>query len=151
MSSKIVLRRRKHDCHWRRHNKLKKLVSITKDTNIILETDSSAAKAHAERPGCGRISVKYRCLQDAITNNEAWLRKVGTKHNVADGLTKTVNQQMLRNMLTTENRAKSIQNELMGEQKSTPTARGVNPSTGHMSILMHCGKDKKSSTLVQEH
>ena len=33
------------------------------DTHIILETDSSAAKANAERPGCGRmehISVKYR-------------------------------------------------------------------------------------------
>ena len=25
------------------------------DTQIILETDSSAAKANAERPGCGRM------------------------------------------------------------------------------------------------
>ena len=61
------------------------------DTHIILETDSSAAKANAERPGCGRmkhISVKYRYLQDEITNQEVWLRNVGTKHNVADGLTK---------------------------------------------------------------
>ena len=52
------------------------------DTHIILETDSSAAKANAERPGCGKrkhISVKYRYLQDAITNQEVWLRKVGTK------------------------------------------------------------------------
>ena len=39
------------------------------DTHIILETDSSAAKANAERLGCGKmkhISVKY---------------KVGTKNN----------------------------------------------------------------------
>ena len=74
------------------------------DTHIILETDSSAAKANAERPGCGKmkhISVKYRNLQDAITNQEVWLRKVGTKNNVADGLTKTVNQHVLSNMLTT--------------------------------------------------
>ena len=74
------------------------------DTHIILETGSSVAKANAERPGCGKmkhISVKYRYLQDAITNQEVWLRKVGTKNNVADGLTKTVNQQVLRNMLTT--------------------------------------------------
>ena len=74
------------------------------DTHIILETDSSAAKANAERPGCGKIkhiSVKYRYLQDAITNQEVWLQEVGTKHNVADGLTKTVNQHVLRNMLTT--------------------------------------------------
>ena len=72
------------------------------DTHIILETDSSAAKANAERPGCGKmkhISVKYRYLQDAITNQEVWLLKVGTKNNVADGLTKTVNRQVLRNML----------------------------------------------------
>ena len=47
------------------------------------------------------ISVKYRDLQDAITNQEVWLRKVGTKNNVADGLTKTVNQHVLKNMLTT--------------------------------------------------
>ena len=74
------------------------------DTHIILEIDSSPAKANAERPGCGKmkhISVKYRFVQDAITNQEVWLRKVGTKNNVADGLTKTVNQHVLRNMLTT--------------------------------------------------
>ena len=66
------------------------------DTHIILETNSTTAKASAERPGCGKmnqISVKYSYLQDAITNQEVWLRKVGTKNNVADGLT--------RNMLTT--------------------------------------------------
>ena len=106
------------------------------DNHIILETDSSAAKANAERLGCGRmkqINVKCRHLQDTITNQEVWLRKVGTKHSVADGLTKTVDQQMLRDMLTTLKMellettcrhvsikvivAKSIQNDLMGDQK----------------------------------
>ena len=74
------------------------------DTHIIRGTDSSAAKANAERPGCGRmkqISVQYMYLQDATTNQEVRLRKVGLKENVVDGLTKTVNQQVLRNMLTT--------------------------------------------------
>ena len=47
------------------------------------------------------ILVKYRYLQDAITNQEVWLRKVGTKSNVADGLTKSVSQEVLENMLTT--------------------------------------------------
>ena len=54
------------------------------DTHIIHETDSSAAKANAERPGCGRmnnISVQYKYLQDAITNQEVWLRRVSTKRN----------------------------------------------------------------------
>ena len=71
------------------------------DSHIILETGSSAAKANAERPGCGKmkhISVKYRYLQDAITNQEVSLRKVGTKHYVADVL---MNQHVPRNMLTT--------------------------------------------------
>ena len=70
------------------------------DTHIILETDSSA---NAVRPGCGivkHISVMYRYLQDAITNQEVWLRKVGTKHNVAHGLRKAVNQQVHKNLLT---------------------------------------------------
>ena len=47
------------------------------DTHIILGTDSSAAKPNAERPGCGRmkhISVKYRYLQGAFTNQQTWLR-----------------------------------------------------------------------------
>ena len=68
------------------------------DTHIILETDSSAAKANAELPGCGRmkhISIKYRYFQDAIANQEVWLRKVGTEHNVSDGLTKSVSVQKL--------------------------------------------------------
>ena len=127
------------------------------DTHIILETDSSAAKANAERPGCGRmthISVQYRYLQDAITNQEVWLRKLGTKHTVADGLTKTVNRQVPRNMLATLKiellvtthkqvsinliAAESVQHELMGEQKSTPGARGVSPSTGHKNIVKYC-------------
>ena len=65
------------------------------DTHINLETDSSAAKTNAERLGCGRmkhISIKYRYLQVASSNHEVWVRKVGTEHNVADGLTNTVNQ-----------------------------------------------------------
>ena len=68
------------------------------------------------------ISVKYRHLQDAITNQEVWLRKVGTKHNVADGLTKKVDQVSIS----------------LSEQKTTPAALGVSPSTGHMNIVTDC-------------
>ena len=71
-------------------------------THIVLETDSSAAKACAERPGSGRmkhISVKYRYLQEAVANQEVKVRKIGTKHNVADSLTKGVSQDVLNKML----------------------------------------------------
>ena len=58
------------------------------DTHITLETDSSAAKANAERPACGRmkhITIKYRYLHADFTNQEVWLRKVGTKNNTKSG------------------------------------------------------------------
>ena len=100
-----------------------------------------------------RQCKKYKYLQDAITN-QVLLRKVGTTHNVAGGLTRTVNRQVLVNMLnalkiellertheqvsTNLIVVKSIQNELMGEHKSTPAARGVNPSTGHKIIMRDC-------------
>ena len=41
--------------------------------------------------------------------------------------------------------AKSIQNELMDEQNSTLGARGVNPSTGHKSIVRVCREKMKST------
>ena len=41
--------------------------------------------------------------QREIQNQEAWLRKVGTKNNDPYGLTKTGSQQVPRNMLATEN------------------------------------------------
>ena len=47
------------------------------DTHIILETHSSAAKANAERPGCGKmkhISVKYRS-RTKKSGYEKWARK----------------------------------------------------------------------------
>ena len=80
------------------------------DTHINLETDSSAAKTNAERPGCGRmkhIIVKYRYLQDAeLTNQEVWVRKVGTKTHCCRRFDKYSKSAMLRNMLTTlKNRA----------------------------------------------
>ena len=73
--------------------------------------------------------------------------KVGKKHNVADGLTKSVNQQVPSDMLTTLKSmcpsnmivVKSIQKELMGEQNSTRGAGGVNPNAGHTNIV----KDEK--------
>ena len=74
-------------------------------------------------------------MQDAITNQEVWLRKVGTKNNVADGLTKTVHQHVLRNMLTTlkmeqlSKQARNInllvcKNKLMGAEDSDASSPG---------------------------
>ena len=62
----------------RKQEKTEFLGEYHEDTDIILDTASSAAKANAERPGCGRmkhIRVKYRYLQDAITNHAESVRK----------------------------------------------------------------------------
>ena len=104
--------------------------------------------------------MKYGYLQDAITNQDVWLRKeVGTKNNVADGLTKTMNQHVLRNMLTTlkiellETSKEQLsinlivcKNNLMGAEDSD-AGRGVNPSTGHKKILMRSWTRRRASSL----
>ena len=100
------------------------------------------------------INVRDIYLQDAITNQEVWLRKVCTKQNVADHLTKSAKLHLLGNTLRSLTLelldttckvvsmnlivVKNIKNELMGEQNSTPGARGVNPSTGCTNIVTDC-------------
>ena len=114
------------------------------DTHFILETDSSAARANAERLWMWKNEA-HQCEEKVLARRDHEPRsmvekKVGTKNNVADGLTKAVNQQVLGNILTilkielleTTHKhvsinlivAKSIQNELMGEPKSDACSRG---------------------------
>ena len=120
-------------------------------THNILETDSSAAKANVERLGCGRmnhISVKFRKkarrdLEPRSMFVKSWLEtqccrrfdkgseSTSAKEHVDDTeieLLETTHKLVSINLIV----AKSIQNELMGEQKSTP---GVNPSIGHMNLV----------------
>ena len=98
------------------------------------------------------ISTKYRYLQDAITNQEVWLRNVGTKDNVSDGLDKHSESTNAEEhvdhaeyravgnyMQTCVHQYDRGHKDLMGEQKSTPAARGVNLITGHTNIV----KDEK--------
>ena len=76
----------------------KSSVSTTKTLTSFLKQTHQQMQSVLDVIKMKKIS---ECLQDAITNQEVWSRKVGTKNNVADGLTKTVNQHVPRNMLTT--------------------------------------------------
>ena len=123
-------------------------------THTIIETDSTAAKANAERPRCRHmqyISVMSR-LFARCSRNQRGMRKVGTTKNSADRLTKPVTRQVLQNRLdalkieltdsqqvnTSINMVTIVQKELMDEsERQTPGVRGVNPSTGHTSLEMH--------------
>ena len=111
------------------------------------------------------ISVKTRFLQDAIKHQEVWLRMVGTKTNVADGLTKSG---VLLNMLTAlkieltepqhENvsinniTARSVQKDPVdAHPNSTRGARGINPSAGHTNIVTdHKGYKNKVVNIVMD-
>ena len=80
---------------WPRQNKFKKSsVCTTKTLTLFLKEKYQQPKQMQSV-----LDVENETL--AITNREFWLRQVGTKNNVADGLTKTMNQHVLRNMLTT--------------------------------------------------
>ena len=84
------------------------------------------------------ISVKWRYLQDAITNQEVWLRKVENETQCRRRLERDSESASAKEHVDhTENRAvgnfmHSESHELMGEQKSTWS---VNPSTGHTNIM----------------
>ena len=75
---------------------------------------------------------------------------------IADGLTKTGNQRVLRNMLTTlkteqmetsrEQLSSNLidcKNKLINAEDSDAAVRDGNPSTGHKKILMHSREDEK--------
>ena len=77
-----------------------------------------------------------------VTNQEVWLQKVGTKNNIADGLSKTVNQHVLRNMLTTlkiellETSKEQLSINLIVCKNKLMGAEDSDASTGHKKILM---------------
>ena len=69
---------------------------------LVLKTDSSAAKGFACRRGLGRsrhVSTRLLWLQDAVSRARLHIRKVGTKEQLGDFLTKPMSQHWLRDML----------------------------------------------------
>ena len=65
-------------------------------THIVCKIDASAAQGIALRRGLGRIKhieVTQLWIQDKVANGEIKIKKVGTKENLSDALTKGLSSQ----------------------------------------------------------
>ena len=59
---------------------------------IVVECDSSSAKAFASRSGLGKqrhVQVRYLWLQQMLAKHRVVIRKIGTKENPSDIFTKS--------------------------------------------------------------
>ena len=69
---------------------------------IEMRTDSAAAKACMERHGAQRmkhIAIRVMFLKDLVKSKLVRLKKVASANNIADLLTKPVNQQVQEHLL----------------------------------------------------
>ena len=63
------------------------------DLKLEVESDSSSARSFASRKGLGkqrRVQIRFLWLQDRVASNQLTVKKVHTKANVADILTKSM-------------------------------------------------------------
>ena len=74
------------------------LLDFAVETQVVVNTDASAARGVALRKGLGKvrhIEVSQLWIQDAIDNRKVDLRKVNTDENLADMFTKHVDRHLL--------------------------------------------------------
>ena len=86
--------------------------SIMRDLGVNLamtiQTDASAAKGIASRRGLGRlrhIEVNQLWVQEKVSTGEITIKKIGTKDNLADALTKHVEAEVLNKHIHGTNQA----------------------------------------------
>ena len=66
------------------------------DVKLVVKTDASAAKGIALRRGMGKIrhiEVNQLWVQDKVAKGEVKIQKIATTENLADHLTKYLNQE----------------------------------------------------------
>ena len=112
--------------------------------NLRINTDASAAKGITARRGAGKIrhiEVSQLWIQDRVRKGEIIMRKIDTKENLADALTKHVNQEALnyhisgtsqlvmndRHNLAPESRQLNFVERLT--RNSTTTKSAIRPTT----------------------
>ena len=74
------------------------LQDLRVDLSIVVQTDASAAKGIASRRGLGKvrhIEVNQLWVQEKVANGEIVIRKIGTRENLADALTKHVDHDLI--------------------------------------------------------
>ena len=63
------------------------------DVDVVIESDSNAAKAFASRQGLGKqrhVQTRYLWIQNQVAMGAIKIVKVGTAHNYSDILTKVM-------------------------------------------------------------
>ena len=91
---------------------------------VRVSTDASAAKGITARRGAGkirRIEVSQLWVQDKARKSEVIMRKVSTKENIADSLTKHVTQDVLNYHL-----AATGQQPISGGHELAPESANTN-------------------------
>ena len=76
----------------------KEILVATREPPVEIGSDSTAALAFAQRKGLGRqkhVMTRFLWLQDAIRAKKVRVRKVHTKLNMADPLTKSTSRQTI--------------------------------------------------------
>ena len=84
----------------------KQIEVVTKKGEFPVEVcgDSTAAIAFASRQGLGRqkhVMTRYLWVQQAVKSKRITLKKVDTKENVADALTKPLSARVIQKHLKT--------------------------------------------------
>ena len=92
------------------------------DLSITIHTDASAAKGIASRRGLGKvrhIEVNQLWVQEKVSTGEITIRKIGTKDNLVDALTKYVEAEVLnRHMQGTNPGIRSGRHSIMPEREA---------------------------------
>ena len=106
------------------------------DLSITIQTDASAAKGIASRRGLGKvrhIEVSQLWVQEKVSAGEITIKKIGTKDNLADALTKYVEAEVLnRHIQGTNQGIMSGRHNIMPESEINNLGPGsFNHRIGH--------------------
>ena len=100
---------------------------FTRETSLLLMTDSTAARGMCHRRGLGKVrhmDVQMLWLQQKVQNREVGLKKVAGKQNLGDLLTKYTDAQVLRFLIRSMSMAFSC-----GRSGVAPLLQGASSST----------------------
>ncbi len=92
------------------------------DIELEVGTDSSSAKAFGERRGLGKnrhVQTKYLWIQERIATKDMKLKKINTKNNLSDIMTKSLGSEDLKRHLS--NMSFEFRSSKSGKQKALLT------------------------------
>ena len=95
------------------------------DVSLTVESDSNSARPFASRLGLGRqrhVHTRYLWLQDAVASKRLLVKRVPTRDNVSDILTKPCDATTLNTHLTTMHVCQVVASTLHEQVTGSPGA-----------------------------